>query len=76
MIGKCNGCHCILLIIIDDEDPNLLHVEQCKNCCEDAYDDGVLMGAVFGAPKVEQEGEDFEKNIKTNSSDGKVGQDT
>ncbi len=48
---QCKECHAKLLCAWDDE---TLVVEQCKNCCEDAYDDGILIGAIYGAPRVEQ----------------------
>lgn len=58
--AQCKECHSKLSVVwIDSNDNNdndywKLTIEQCKNCCEDAYDDGVLIGAMHGAPRVEQ----------------------
>jgi len=51
---QCKECHCKLLCAWDDE---TLIVEHCINCCEDAYDDGILIGAMLGKPRIEQQDE-------------------
>lgn len=50
---ECKECHGILTITWEDNETPT--VEQCKTCTEDAYDDGIIIGAMLGKEKVEQE---------------------